>query len=149
MEIFDILREHPLLGDLSDDSIKGLAACAKPVRFAPGSFVFREGDEANRFWVITRGMVSVELGTTAGTRVVQTLRRPSLLGFSWLFSPYLWMFDGHCPDEVEAIEFDGAAVRAACKADHQLGYEVMEAFAATVVSRLQATRLQLLDVYAH
>ena len=33
--------------------------------------------------------------------------------------------------------------------DHELGYELMRRFAKVIVSRLQATRMQLLDVYHH
>jgi len=40
-------------------------------------------------------------------------------------------------------------VRAACDTDPALGYEFMQRFAAVMVERLQATRLQLLDVYGN
>ncbi|HEV2460023.1 MAG TPA: hypothetical protein VGS80_16825, partial [Ktedonobacterales bacterium] len=46
-----------------------------------------------------------------------------------------------------AVAFDGACLRAKCDADHELGYELMRRFAQVIVERLQATRLQLLDVY--
>ena len=45
------------------------------------------------------------------------------------------------------IAFDGACLRGKCDADHELGYQLMRRFAAVIVERLQATRLQLLDVY--
>ena len=45
------------------------------------------------------------------------------------------------------IAFDGACLRGKCEADHELGYQLMSRFAADMIERLQATRLQLLDVY--
>ena len=47
------------------------------------------------------------------------------------------------------IAFDGACLRGKCDADHELGYELMQRFAGVMLDRLQATRLQLLDVYGH
>lgn len=45
------------------------------------------------------------------------------------------------------MAFDGACLRGKCDADHELGYELMQRFASVMLERLQATRLQLLDVY--
>jgi hypothetical protein len=47
------------------------------------------------------------------------------------------------------VAFDGACLRGKCEQDHDLGYELMKRFAANMVDRLQATRLQLLDVYGN
>jgi hypothetical protein len=47
------------------------------------------------------------------------------------------------------ISFDGACLRGKCDADHAFGYELMQRFALKMLERLQATRLQLLDVYGH
>jgi hypothetical protein len=44
---------------------------------------------------------------------------------------------------------DGACLRGKCAADPRLGYELMRRFARLATVRLQATRLQLLDVYGH
>ena len=47
----------------------------------------------------------------------------------------------------DLIAFDGACLRGKVEQDHELGYLLMKRFAANVVDRLQATRMQLLDVY--
>jgi CRP/FNR family cyclic AMP-dependent transcriptional regulator len=47
------------------------------------------------------------------------------------------------------IAFDGGCLRGKCETDHELGHQLMRRFAACLVERLQATRLQLLDVYGH
>lgn len=45
------------------------------------------------------------------------------------------------------IAFDAACLRAKCDDDHDLGYILIQRFARIMMQRLQATRLQLLDVY--
>jgi len=43
---------------------------------------------------------------------------------------------------------DGKCLRTKCEENHDLGYEVLKRFAQIMEQRLEATRLQLLDVYA-
>jgi CRP/FNR family transcriptional regulator, cyclic AMP receptor protein len=45
------------------------------------------------------------------------------------------------------LSFDGKCLRAKCEEDHDLGYEILKRFANVVTERLEATRLQLLDLY--
>jgi len=61
--------------------------------------------------------------------------------------PYRWGFDAKALDMVRAIALDATCLRGKCEADHDLGYEMMKRFMPVLVHRLQATRLQLLDVY--
>ena len=44
-------------------------------------------------------------------------------------------------------DFNALCLRGKCDEDHDLGYELMRRFGQIMFERLQATRLQLLDVY--
>ena len=81
--------------------------------------------------------------------MIETLEDDEIVGWSWLFEPYRWHFDGRAVGAVRAIEFDAACLRGKSDADHELGYALMQRFAHTMIVRLQSTRLQLLDVYGH
>ena len=48
-----------------------------------------------------------------------------------------------------AVAMDGKCLRKKCEEDHDLGYELMKRFLMVVSQRLDATRLQLMDVYGH
>ena len=85
----------------------------------------------------------------AGCVTVQTVGPGEMAGFSWLLGPHRWQFDGRAVGRVHAVELDGTCLRAKCDADPRLGYELMQRFARLATRRLQATRLQLLDVYGH
>lgn len=69
--------------------------------------------------------------------------------FLWLLQPHRGEFDGRAVGRVLAFQMDGACLRDECERDPVLGYELMRRFSALAVARLQATRLQLLDVYGH
>jgi hypothetical protein len=79
--------------------------------------------------------------------MITTLGAGELVGWSWLFPPYRWHFDARATELTRTIAFDGACLRDKCEQDHDLGYELMRRFASLMLDRLQATRLQLLDVY--
>ncbi|MDH3719745.1 MAG: Crp/Fnr family transcriptional regulator, partial [Planctomycetota bacterium] len=70
-----------------------------------------------------------------------------VLGWSWLFPPYIWYFDARAMIRTRAVAVDGLCLRAKCDEDPKLGYELMKRFSAILNSRLQAARLQILDIY--
>jgi hypothetical protein len=72
-----------------------------------------------------------------------------ILGWSWLIPPYNWHFDARAVELTRAIALDGKCLRNKCEQDHDLGYELLKRFAHIMEQRLQATRLQLLDVYGN
>ena len=58
-----------------------------------------------------------------------------------------WHFDGYAVAEVRALALDGKCLRTKCDKDHDFGYEMLKRLADVFQSRMEATRLQLLDVY--
>jgi CRP-like cAMP-binding protein len=149
METLEIvLSEHPFFQGMSPEYLKVIAGCATNVRFDTGDYIFREGEEANRFYVIRHGKVAVEITSPEkGTITVQTISEGDVLGWSWLIPPHRWRFDAKALDLVRAIALDGRCLRGKCEEMHNLGYELLKRFTAVTVNRLEATRLQLLDVY--
>ena len=79
--------------------------------------------------------------------MIETLDPGEIVGWSWIFPPYVWHFDARAVDEVRVVSFDGACLRGKCESDHALGYELMRRFAGVMIDRLLHTRLRLLDVY--
>lgn len=144
--IADLIAEVPTFVGLSDQHRELVGGCGQNVVFKRGDHVFREGDPANAFYAIRNGAVALELGAPS-TLMIETLHAGDVLGWSWLFPPYRIRYDARAMEEVHAIAFDGACLREKCEADHDLGYELMKRFAQIITTRLQATRLRLLDVY--
>jgi len=143
-----ILAEHPFFKGLEEPYLQLLVGCASNVRFDAGEVIFREGEEANRFYLIRQGKVAVEtFAPGRGPIIIQTLGEGELVGWSWLIAPYRWRFDGRAVELTRAIALDGECLRGKCEEDHNLGYELMKRVAHVMEQRLEATRLQLLDVY--
>jgi CRP-like cAMP-binding protein len=143
-----IIAQHPFFSGLESYYMGLLVGCASNVRFESGSYIFREGGEANEFYLIRTGKVALEIcGAQTNTLIVSTLGEGEILGWSWLLPPYHWRFDAHAIENTRAIALDGKCLRNKCEQNHDLGYELLKRFAQIVDRRLEATRLQLLDVY--
>jgi CRP/FNR family cyclic AMP-dependent transcriptional regulator len=143
-----LLAEHPFLKGLDPRFIELLVGCASNVRFEAGEYIFREGEEANKFYIVRRGHVALEIFAPGrGPLAVQTLGEGDVLGWSWLIPPYRWHSSARAVELTRAFALDAECLRRKCEEDHDLGYELMKRFAPVIVDRLQTTRLQLLDLY--
>ena len=146
--IRDLISGHELLSGLDPEYLDLVAGCGRNVAFGVGDWIGREGAPADSFYVLREGRVALEVHSPdRGPIVVATLSPGDVLGWSWLFPPYRWRFDARALDPVRAVALDGVCLRGKCDADPRLGYELMRRFARIMVGRLEATRLQLLDVY--
>jgi CRP-like cAMP-binding protein len=146
--IEDLIADSPVFAGLEPRHLELIAGCGRNAHVGADEMLLREGDPADRFFLIRRGAISLEVHAPGrqGLRI-QTLESGDVVGWSWLFEPYTWQLDGRTTQPSELIVFDGACLRGKCEADHELGYQLMRRFAGSIVERLQATRLQLLDVY--
>lgn len=146
--IDEIVRAHPFFQDLDRSFTDLVCGCARNVRFNPGEALFHEGGDADSLYLIRHGRVALEVVVPGREPVrFQSLEDGDLVGLSWLIPPYRWSYDARAVTLTRAIAMDGRCLRDKCEADHDLGYEVMKRLLPILVSRLQATRLQILDVY--
>jgi len=144
-----IIAEHSFFAGLESYYTTLLTGCASNVRFAAGSYIFKEGEEANQFYLVRSGKVALELFSPQRKPItVETLDEGDVLGWSWLVPPYIWTFHAHALQDTRAIALDGKCLRSKCEQNHDLGYEVLKRFTQIMVRRLHATTFQLQDVYA-
>jgi len=147
-DLTEILRQHPFLFGLSDEHMNTLIGCATNAHFAEGEYLAREGELANKFYLIRTGRVALEVGVSGkGSLRIQTTGPGEVLGWSWLIYPYRWHFSGVAVADTRAVSLDGECLRRKCESDPSFGYEMLKRLAAVMEHRLEATRLQLLDVY--
>lgn len=137
-----------MLDDVPPDRRRQLTDLAVEVSLPRATRLFEEGRRADRFWIIRSGQVVLDQHVP-GRRaaVVETLGRGELLGWSWMFPPYLWHLGAETVSPVDAVEFDARAIRELCESDPVLGRAMYRYVAKTVADRLHGTRTRLLDLY--
>ena len=136
------------------NSLKSICRSLPAVRRTSNSpksiLFFWRGYPANEFYFIRGGSVSIELVIPhLGPTTVQTVGEGDILGWSWVSPPYRWHFNAKTLKRTRALVFDAKCLRAKCEEDHDLGFEMLKRFANIITARLDATRLQLLDIYGH
>lgn len=142
------VQEHPFSQGMSDEHTRLLAGCAKNARFGEGEFLFREGEEANTFYWIRTGKVSMELhAPPRGTIQIDSRKPGDALGWSWMVAPYRWYCDARALEEVRVLAFDAACLRGKWDQDPRFAFEMYQRFVPLLHRSLQVTRMQLLDVY--
>jgi len=147
-QLDEFLAEHSFFRGLPRQYLELVAGCATNVRFDAGSFIAREGEDADYFYLIRHGKVALELFVpTKGTHTVETLGPGDILGWSWLVPPYRWRFDARATELTRAIALDGKCLRGKCESDHDLGYHLLKRFTFILSQRLEGTRLQLMDIF--
>lgn len=139
---------HAFLKGLEPEHVALLKADARLARFAAGVGIAREGDEANRFYLLLSGEVALEaLIPGRGQVGFQTVGAGEALGWSWLLPPYRWHFTARAATDVEALEWDTATLRALAEKHPRFGYELSRRLTQLLLARLQATHSQLVEFY--
>ena len=143
-----LLAESPIFRERTPEHLAIIAGCATNVRFNAGEYIFREGDASKHFYLLRAGRVALEVNAPGrGPFIIQTLEEGELLGWSSLVHPFKHQFDARAMELTRAFAFDGPCVRDKSEEDPRFGYALLKHFSAVVRQRLQATRMQLMDLY--
>lgn len=141
---------HPFLAGMNRAQLALLTDCAMAAHFETGQTILREGEFANRCYLIETGKAVVESGGNfTEPLVIEAVGAGDLLGWSWMFPPYVWQFTARAVEPTSAIFFYGAMLREYCEKDHSFGFELLKRISAVMVRRLQAAHKQMISVYAH
>ena len=144
-----VISEHPFCKGLEADYIDLLTGCASNVRFDRGHHLFRDGGEANHFYLIRQGKVLLEIHSSQCPSLsVETVEAGEVLGWSWLVPPYRWRFGARAVEPVSAIAVNGRCLRVKCEKNSDLGYELLKRTVEIMGQRLDATRFRLVDLYS-
>ncbi|WP_340681411.1 cyclic nucleotide-binding domain-containing protein [Amycolatopsis coloradensis] len=138
----------PLLAGLSEAQRSVVEATGRIEEYTPGTRLFDEGGDADRCWLIISGQVAVDTHVLhRGPVTLQSVGAGELLGWSWLIPPYRWHFGAVTVAPTRALVLDASQVRVLVETDPELGFLLTRILLETLVNRLQATRLRLLDLY--
>lgn len=143
-----VLRKHPFVEEFQPEHIDKLRAMAREVSFEPEQVIFREGDDFHDFYLIVSGRVALEIEEPDHLLRVQTLSAGDEFGWSAILMGRGKHFQARALEAVQTLAFDGPEVLAACREDKGFGFALMYRMLGVVSERLQATRLQLHDMFS-
>jgi CRP-like cAMP-binding protein len=147
-ELLPTLRSLHLLQEFPDELLLQLSTISRIEEFQAGAVVFRQGDTASTIYFVAEGNVSLEIcASGVGCRRILTVAPGELLGWSPVLAQERMTATARALSATKVIAVDALQIRAICEQDPQFGYEFMKLAATAIAQRLNATRLQLLDVY--
>jgi CRP/FNR family transcriptional regulator, cyclic AMP receptor protein len=148
MEPLDkLVAKHPFLTGLDPQFLQFLTDCATVRRFAAQQQIFREGNEADHFYLIVSGRVSLETDVPgSGLVTIQVLGPGDALGWSWLFPPYQWHFTAKTLAPTEVISFTAADLREKAARNRDFQNEMLIRISRTLLQRLQGTRREMVKL---
>lgn len=141
-----ILREHSFFKDLPPEYFNFIVGCASHKVFKAGEVILKEGESADKFYLVRSGKVAIYIDQPRQL-TIQTIHEGDILGWSWLIPPYRYRFSAKATENTRALALDGKCLREKCEKNCDLGYELIKRLVVVFTARLEAARLQLLDMY--
>lgn len=110
--------------------------------------IFREGEPANRFYLVQQGQLALEAhASNREDMLIEKIGAGNVLGWSWLFPPFAWRLQARALDHATVIALDGGHLVLSCEEDHEFGYDLMKCIAPVVIQRLEAISRKLLHIH--
>lgn len=136
-----ILADHPLFESMKREHLDILASSGRQENFRTGDLILRQGEPATQFFLILEGKVALEShDLRQEDTLLQELGAGEIVGWSWLFPPFVSHFQARASTNALVVAFDGARMLIASEKDPSLGYDLMRRIAQVVIHRLQASR---------
>jgi CRP/FNR family transcriptional regulator, cyclic AMP receptor protein len=143
------LSEQSFFADLSEEHIEWLSRQAVETRFDADELVARQGDRADRFFLLLEGSLGVEVPAIAGPKLEITKLGPGqIFGWSWLIRPYKWHFNARALEPTRVLDFDGKAILEHCEEDPAFGYALLKLFSYLMATRLESAQRKMMDQWA-
>ena len=140
------LSQETFFAGLDVAHMRYLINHAREREYARGEVLFRQGERATTFYLVTAGEVVVEIPAITGPALeLQRLGDGQILGWSWMIPPYRWTFMARAEEDARVLEFDGEAILAHCEEDPAFGYALLKRFTVLMTERLESARRTMMD----
>ena len=151
-DVLERVLGHAFFSGMSEEEKTVVALSILPgetrwALFEPGEMIFCEGESANRFYLLEDGTVQLEFHEPGDeTFPFETLRAGDVLGFSWLFPPFLWSYHARALERSQAIILNGAHLLVVAESNKQFGYDLMKRVSQIAIRPLRSVRRNLISI---
>ncbi|MDR3440895.1 cyclic nucleotide-binding domain-containing protein [Telmatospirillum sp.] len=142
-----LVATHPFFTGMDPSALEIIVGCCANAVFKTGAHLYRQGEPADKFYLIRDGLVTLEVYVGGRPAIaIETVEAGEIVGWSWLVSPYKWSNDARASGTVRAISIDGACLRRKMEADRVLGYEIYKRFLPVMARRLLNNRERIVEL---
>lgn len=154
----DLLKEFPFLDGLSKDALDYIAGFTEEEEYPDGAVLFSEGKNADNFYLLLEGKVSLEklvqMGTSGTPRraTIGVIGPRTPLGWSSLVSPYIYTSSGVCIEKTRVLVIRGEDLNRYMRQEPEIGLKLINRVAVVIRDRLTsstATLTYFLSIVSH
>ena len=134
-----ILKDLSFFEELSDAKIERLASLAEVKTYPEGTFLNKRKREADFFYILLEGEISLEVESLTGKTVrLETIAPGAAMGFSSLIemAPKRYISDARALTPVKILRFRSHEMSLLFYQDFELGYLIMKKIAWVAKQRL-------------
>jgi len=143
--IIERLKRQEIFQFLRPEQIDRLSEASKVVEFEAGEVVYRQGERADRFYIVIKGQVSLRLpAKTAGLSVlIDELTEGDLFGGCISTALDAYSLDAQCMEKSEILVISVSALRAIMDGDPRIGYAIQSGISKIYFKRYIETMKKL------
>jgi len=141
------LKKIVILKSLTDDMLEKLIPIANTTSFNKGEIIFKEGDLADKFYILKRGKVLLEKRISDKITVsVGSIKPGYSFGWSAILDGGSYTTDAVCAEECEVFNFSRENILDLIDKDHSLGYKLTKQILGVIKTRLDYRTDQFIKV---
>jgi len=147
---FKELREIHLMENMTDSMLGKMSSLVQRKLFAAGNTIFRQGDQADFFYMLKAGKLLLEVDISENISVsLGAVKAGFCFGWSALLPGSTYTSTAICAEPCEVMSVPGKKFLDQMENDHSLGYRVMQIIASILKSRLERRTEQFLKVISN
>jgi len=139
------LKSIVILGFLTDEMIDTLLPITELLKFDEGEVVFREGDDADTFYMVRRGKILLEQRVSEKITISMGAVKPGYaFGWSAIIGGTTYTSDAVCSEKSEVFATNGIELTKRLDNDHSMGYRMTQRVLRIIKKRLEIRTEQFL-----
>ena len=142
-----LFAQAAIFQDLDDDELEGIAEISEVVELPWGEYVFREGDEGHRLYIIAKGEVRISRDVPGtGEEALTVLKPGACFGEMSLFDRSTRSTDAIVHSKCTLFTIARDDFEALLDSNHDLAYKLLWSVVRLLSSRLRATNDNLQSI---
>ena len=144
----ELLANTAIFRDLNDEQLAKVAAICEMQSLKWDEFVFREGDEGDRLYLIVKGAVRISRNVPGtGEEAITVLKKGACFGEMAMLDPSTRSTDAIVDSRCDLLTIARADFEQLLESDHDLAYKVLRAIIRLLSERLRRTNDNLKSIF--
>jgi CRP-like cAMP-binding protein len=144
------LKKMVIMTHLKDDMLDRIISITDVLIFEDQEIIFRQGDIADRFYLVKRGKVLLEQRLAEKITVsVGSIKPGFAFGWSTMIEEGYYTTDAVCAEPCEIYSMKGDKIRALCDKDPYMGYLLTRRLLVILKKRYDHRTDQFIKVLKH